>query len=292
MTPWRRAALVAALAIACGVPKEKYQAAVAEAERNMKSSDDQRQRADACEAKERDTEAYARAGEQRASELAQRLSELEKAASAASADASQQRELVAQLAKAKELLQAQSESASAEAARQRDLAERLLREKSALQAKSAEYESLASSLDKEIKAGQIKLSELQGKLTVRMGERVLFPTGSATISADGKATLRKVADAFASVRGRVIRVEGHTDDVPIHTARFPSNWELSAARAIAVVRYLQERGIDPKLLAAAGYGEYQPIASNDTPDGRAENRRIEISLAAPIQELPTAKAGP
>ncbi len=274
------------MSLACGIPKEKYQAAVDEAGRNMKSADDQRQRADACEAKERETEARAAAGEKRAAELTVRLTELEQAATAATADASRQRELVAQLAKSKELLEAQSASASAEAEHQRQLAEQLQEEKTALQAKSKEYESLASSLDTEIKAGRIKLSELQGKLTVRMGERVLFPSGSATISADGKATLRKIAEAFASVQGRIIRVEGHTDNVPIHTERFPSNWELSAARAIAVVRYLQERGIDPKLLGAAGYGEYQPIASNDTSDGRAENRRIEISLAAPLQTLP------
>ena len=282
----RALVVIATLGAACGVPKQKYQAAVDEAGRNLSSANDQRQRADACEAKERETEARAGAAEKRAAELTERLSELEKAASAASADASRQRALVAELAKSKELLEAQSVSASAEADRQRKLAEQLAEEKSALQAKSKEYESLAASLDSEIKAGRIKLSELQGKLTVRMGERVLFPSGSATISADGKATLRKIADAFASVHDRVIRVEGHTDNVPIHTERFPSNWELSAARAIAVVRYLQERGIDPALLGAAGYGEYQPVASNDTADGRAENRRIEISLAAPLQTLP------
>jgi chemotaxis protein MotB len=78
-------------------------------------------------------------------------------------------------------------------------------------------------------------------------------------------------------------VEGHTDDVPIKSAAFPSNWELSAARAIAVVRFLQDQGVDPAKLAAAGYGEYQPIAGNDTPEGRAQNRRIEITLAASVR---------
>lgn len=270
--------------LACGVPKEKYQAAVAEAERNMKSAGDERERAEACEVKQQEAE-------RRAAELSARLAQLEKAASAANADASRQRELVAELARAKETLEAQSASASAsaEAARQRELAEQLQRDKSTLQAKSKQYETLASSLDKEIQAGQIKLSELEGKLTVRMGERVFFPSGSATVSADGKATLRKISEAFAAVQGRMI-VEGHTDVVPIHNARFPSNWELSAARAIAVVRYPQEQGIDPKLLGAAGYGEYQPIATNDSPEGRAENRRIEISLAAPLEALPTASA--
>jgi chemotaxis protein MotB len=232
--------ILAALAAACGIPEAKYKAAVSEAERNMKDAGDQRQRADAAEARARDAE-------KKSTELEGRLSDVE----------------------------AKSAAAAAEAEAQRQRAE-------TLQAKSKEYETLASSLDKEIKAGQIKLSELQGKVTVRMGEKVLFPSGSATISPEGKATLKKISEAFATVKDRMIRVEGHTDNVPIHSSRFPSNWELSSARAIAVVRLLQEQGMDPKLLGAAGYGEFQPIAPNDTFDGRAENRRIEISLAAPL----------
>jgi chemotaxis protein MotB len=266
----------ATLGVGCGIPKEKYQAAVSEADRNMKGEADQRQRAEAAEAKLRETQArldetegqlrdaqaQASAGEGRATELSARLADVEQKASAA----------------------------SGEAERQRQEAESLRQERSNLQAKSSEYESLASSLDKEIKAGRIQLSELQGKLTVRMGEKVLFPSGSATISPDGKATLQKIAEAFGGVKGRMIRVEGHTDNVPIHNARFPSNWELASGRAIAVVRFLQDQGVDPSLLGAAGYGEHQPIADNGTPDGRAQNRRIEISLAAPLQEVPTAPA--
>ncbi len=233
MRAFRTVTILAALTVACGVPKEKYQAAVSESQRNMKEAGDQRQRADAAEAKLQDSE--------------RKLADLE----------------------------AQHKAAAAEAEAQRQRAE-------TLQAKSKEYESLAASLDEEIKAGRIKLSELQGKVTVRMGEKVLFPSGSATINPDGKATLKKISEAFAGVKDRMIRVEGHTDNVPIHSGRFPSNWELSSARAIAVVRYLQELGMDPKLLAAAGYGEFQPIADNGTPEGRADNRRIEISLAAPL----------
>jgi chemotaxis protein MotB len=233
-------AILAALAAACGVPEEKYKAAVSESQRNMKEAGDQKQRADTAEAHAKDADA-------KAADLSQRLSDLE----------------------------AKSAAAAAEAETQRQRAE-------TLQAKSKEYESLAASLDKEIKAGQIKVSELQGKVTVRMGEKVLFPSGSATISPEGKGTLKKISEAFAAVKDRMIRVEGHTDNIPIHSSRFPSNWELSSARAISVVRYLQDQGMDPKLLGAAGYGEFQPISPNDTPDGRAENRRIEISLAAPL----------
>jgi chemotaxis protein MotB len=293
----------AVVVVGCGVPEQKYKAAVDELQKSMHTIEEERRRADVVEKRaaeesvraevndQRSREAVARAeaAEARAAELSNRLTQLEQAVSAASADAARQREMAAELTKTRELLLAEKAAASAEADRQRQLASRLEQEKSALQARSREYESLATSLDQEIKAGRIQISELQGKVTVRMAEKVLFPSGSATISADGKAALVKVADAFKTVTGRIIRVEGHTDNVPIRTDRFPSNWELSAARAIAVVRYLQERGVDPNLLGAAGYAEYQPIAFNDTPEGRAQNRRIEISLAAPPAALPTAR---
>ena len=153
--------------------------------------------------------------------------------------------------------------------------------KAELEKKSAEYQTLASSLQGEIEAGRVEVSELKGKLTVKMKDKILFASGSATIGADGKVALKKVAEALRGVQGRVIRIEGHTDDVPTGGGAFPTNWELSTARALAVVRYLQENGVDPSRLAGAGYGQYQPIAPNDTPEGRSQNRRIEIVLAAP-----------
>lgn len=235
--------------------------------------------------------------ERQVTDLRARLDQQEQARSAlerdravAVADAAQQRVLAGQLAKTREQLEAEKAAAATEAERQRLLAARLEQEKSDLQKRSGDYQSLASSLEQEIKAGRIQLSELQGKLTVRMPERVLFPSGSDAISREGKQTLAKVAEALQAVKGRIIRVEGHTDNVPIHTDRFPSNWELSAARAIAVVRFLQEKGVEPGLLGAAGYGEYQPIGSNLSAEGRALNRRIEISLATPPAAMPQASA--
>jgi len=281
--------VVAALgAAACGVPEQKYKAALDETSKAIKDGEGQKQRADACEAKLADTS-------KRAAELAVRLSELEKASSSASADADQQRQLAAQLAKAREKLEQEKVAASLDAEQARKYSAQLEQEKTALEAqksalekKSAEYEALATSLDGEIKAGRIQVSELKGKLTVRMAEKVLFPSGSATVSKAGKETLEKIAVAFKDVKSRMIRVEGHTDNVPIKTERFPSNWELSSARAIAVVRILQDQGVEPTLLGAAGYASYQPVAPNDSADGRAQNRRIEISLAAPLSALSPA----
>jgi chemotaxis protein MotB len=267
---------LATLAAACGVPEKKYQAAVTEASRNMKSAEDASQRA--------------AAAEQKVADLTETLGQEKAAKAVAAAEAARQRALAGQLAESKEQLEAEKAVAAAEAARQRELAAQLAQEKTALEQKSKEYAALAASLDREIKAGQIQLSELQGRLTVRLAEKVLFASGSATIGKAGREALSKIAEAFHGVQGRIIRVEGHTDNLAIRTARFPSNWDLSAARAIAVVRLLQDEGVDPSLLGAAGYGEFQPVASNDTPEGRAENRRIEISLAAPLAASETRPA--
>jgi chemotaxis protein MotB len=151
--------------------------------------------------------------------------------------------------------------------------------KADLERKSSEYEQLAGSLKSEIEAGRVELTELRGKMTVKMKDKILFSSGSAALGKDGKNALKAVADALRNVQGKTIRVEGHTDDVPTAGSAFATNWHLSTARALAVVRFLQSAGVDPTKLAAAGYGEFQPVASNDTSEGRSLNRRIEIVLA-------------
>src|SRR5262249_39541887 len=143
--------------------------------------------------------------------------------------------------------------------------------KEQLEKKSSEYENLASSLKGEIEAGKIELSELKGRMTVKMKDKILFASGSARIGKEGQEGLGKVADAFKNLQGKIVRVEGHTDDVPTDPkGSFPSNWELSLGRAMAVVRYLQDRGVDPTLLSAAGYGQYHPIAPNDSPENKSQ----------------------
>ena len=160
-----------------------------------------------------------------------------------------------------------------------------------LEKKSGEYEQLASSLRGEIEAGRIELMELRGRTTVKMKDKILFASGSATIGPDGKGALRKVADALRGMQGKVIRVEGHTDNVPTGTTGpFPSNWELSTARALAVVHFFQDVGVDPTRISGAGFAEFQPIAPNDTPEGRSLNRRIEIVLVPIEGAVPAAAA--
>ena len=115
-------------------------------------------------------------------------------------------------------------------------------------------------------------------------DQVLFNFGRAAINPAGFALLDQIA-AVLSKMPYAVRVEGHTDNVPIQTRRFPSNWELSVARAVNVVKYFAEvSNIDPKRLSAVGYGESRPVASNETPPNRAKNRRVEILLLTEVKE--------
>ncbi len=148
---------------------------------------------------------------------------------------------------------------------------------------SATYEGLLEKMKGEIAKGEVTISELKGKLTLNMVDSILFDSGKSDVKAEGLAVLQKVVSILKDVRDKAIRIEGHTDNVQIGGAlarQFPTNWELSAARAINVTRYLQKQGVDSASLAAVAHGETRPIAANDTPEGRAKNRRIEIVLVA------------
>jgi chemotaxis protein MotB len=146
---------------------------------------------------------------------------------------------------------------------------------------SSTYENLLEKMKLEISKGQVTISELKGKLTVNMVDSILFDSGKAEVKEGGLEILGKVVSILKDVDDKSIRIEGHTDNVQIVGAlakRYPTNWELSAARAINVGRYLQDQGIDPGQLAAVAYGEWKPVATNDTAEGKARNRRIEINL--------------
>lgn len=146
---------------------------------------------------------------------------------------------------------------------------------------SSTYEDLLEKMKTEISKGQVTISELKGKLTVNMVDSILFDSGKAEVKQGGLEVLRKVISILKDVMDKSIRIEGHTDNVQIIGAlakRYPTNWELSSARAINVARYLQEQGIDPGLLSAVAYGEWKPVGDNDTQEGKAKNRRIEIIL--------------
>ena len=153
-------------------------------------------------------------------------------------------------------------------------------------------DELVSELEQEIADGQIQVRRLRGQLRVDMVDEILFDSGEATLKEEGQAVLKKVASVLVNAN-RVIQVQGHTDNVPIKgrlAEHFPTNWELSAARAVNVVRFLQEEaGLDPQSLSATGLSEYRPRATNDTNEGRQKNRRIEILLVPPFEPEPDSE---
>jgi chemotaxis protein MotB len=146
---------------------------------------------------------------------------------------------------------------------------------------SKTYENLMQEMKGEIAQGQITITELKGKLTLDVVDNILFASGEAEVKPEGLAVLRRVIEIVKDIKDKAVRIEGHTDNVKIGgvlARKYPTNWELSAARALNVTRYLEKQGIEPTLLAAVAYGEYKPIADNSTPEGRSKNRRIAIIL--------------
>jgi len=163
-------------------------------------------------------------------------------------------------------------------------------EKAKVEQEKLSLVALTDSLKQEMESKEIEITQLKGRLTVNLMDKLLFDSGEVEVKKGGRDVLDKIAQNLLNkYPDRPIRVEGHTDNVPIGSelrAKFPTNWELSTARATAAVRYLQDSGkVDSKRLSAIGYAEYHPIADNKSESGQAKNRRIEIILLPP--ESPT-----
>jgi chemotaxis protein MotB len=278
MVQMRRLALIAAamvVASGCLVPKDQFDQMVREAELNAQRYKTEADNAAALDKRLKEVELDAERLRQQKQELEAQLTDKE----------AERRELQQ---KNEELTALNQELAKN--------TKQLEQAKEELEKKSSEYESLAQSLKGEIQAGKVELSEMKGRMTVKMKDKILFSSGSARVGKEGEAALDKVAQALKDVKGKIIRVEGHTDSDPVDPkGDFASNWELSLARAMAVVKRLQDQGVDPTKLSVAGYGQYQPIAANNTPEHKSLNRRIEIVLAPAIGSsapTPAAEAVP
>ena len=165
------------------------------------------------------------------------------------------------------------------------LAEAAAREERAAK-RLAEYNSMLKQLKSMIDSGKLKVRIVRNKMVIELPEAVLFPSGSAKLKKEGVRVLAELGPVLASLEGREFQVGGHTDNKPIRTKRFPSNWELSGARSVDVTKLLVEYGVPGNRISAAAYADTQPVADNDTPEGRALNRRIEIALQPNLDELP------
>jgi chemotaxis protein MotB len=180
------------------------------------------------------------------------------------------------------LIQEQQDRLKAEASEKARLAQERADKEAEIQRLTRTREDLDRALQSEISKGDIRIKQVRDRLTINMVDRVLFDSGQAQVKPAGLKVLKQVSDVLTKVTDKQIRIEGHTDNVPIGPRikeRFPTNWELSTARATSVVRYLiEEGGVDRSSLSAVGYSDTKPVLGNETEDGRQANRRIEIVL--------------
>jgi chemotaxis protein MotB len=163
--------------------------------------------------------------------------------------------------------------------------EELRKAQAATEARTALYKQLIQKFKKLTDAGQLRIELRDGRMILQLPNDVLFDSGQATVKQDGQRALGQVGGVLKTLTGRKFQVAGHTDNVPIDRAKFASNWELSTARAVAVVRVLIAQGVPPEALSAGGYGEFAPLVANDTNEHKAKNRRIEITLVPAMDEL-------
>ncbi len=147
------------------------------------------------------------------------------------------------------------------------------------------YAHFVNELQKMIDGGQLTVSIEKGRIVINLPDNVLFATGRSSVNPEGQVALKQVASVLKEFSNRRFQVEGHTDNVPIKSARYPSNWELSTARALNVVHLMIKEGVDAKNISASGFGEFQPRADNETKEGRALNRRIEIIMLPNLEIL-------
>lgn len=191
--------------------------------------------------------------------------------------------MIADLTRSKQSLESQKVDLESQVSTLNQKMDAISREKEAAIANlKITYDNLVKDMETEIKGGEILITQLQDKLSVNLVDKILFSSGESIVKKDGQKILTRVGDILKKIENKQIRIEGHTDNVPIGKEleyRFPTNWELSSARATNVARYLIEKvGIDPKRISVVGYADQRPIGVNTTVAGRSRNRRIEIVL--------------
>ena len=250
--------LMALLIVGCGIPEEQYNAKVMEAEDLAQKVEKLKANNKKLKKEIEDLRAANRTLSNRLAELGENVQKLlgEKGALATDLAATKEREA------------------------------RLRKEQEAQAKRMAQYRKVIDKFNKMVSSGKLKIRIVRGQMVVEMASNILFPSGKDKLHKEGEAALTELSAILSTIKDRNFQIAGHTDNVPISSGKFKSNWELSTARAVTVVKFLQNGGVDPLQLSAAGYAEYQPAASNDTAEGKQQNRRIEIVLMPNLDELP------
>lgn len=212
-------------------------------------------------------------------ELAAKIAEME-------ADLKARSEKIDELEVQLEALGSGKEALSKDLAAKEEKLKELRKEKALAKKRLETMKNMLSKFKKLIASGKLNVKVRNGKMVLELPSAILFESGKADLSQDGEATLKEVADVLSKIKNREFQVAGHTDTDPIRNSPYKTNWELSTARALSVVLFLEKNKVASKNLSAAGYSEYQPTASNQNDKGKAENRRIEITLMPNLDELP------
>ncbi len=166
----------------------------------------------------------------------------------------------------------------------------LRKQREAADKRLAAFRELTEKFRSLVDTGKLKVTFRQGQMVLELPSGVLFDSGQASLSSGGKAALQEILDVLNDFKDRRFLIAGHTDNIPVKSRKFANNWALSTARAVSVVLYMtDEAGFSSGSVAAAGYGEFSPVADNDSEEGRAQNRRIEIILVPDLSELPGLK---
>jgi chemotaxis protein MotB len=283
--------LVLSPLVAC-VTKDQYAAALADAQ---KARDQLAASEKACQAEEADLKQQLADAQQKAQDLDQKLNDLSTADHNLQAKLDESTAISGQLRNELEKLGKNVDSILQEKGTMskalddaKGRLEELRKAQAAADARAALFKDFIRKLKSMIDAGQLRVATRAGRLVIQLPNDVLFDSGQTSVKVAGKQALSSLAKVLVTVPGRSFQVAGDTDNLPIQTQRFPSNWELSTARAVEVVHFLVSQSVNPHALSAAGYGEFDPVASSDTPDGRAKNRRIEITLQPNLDEVVAA----
>jgi chemotaxis protein MotB len=164
--------------------------------------------------------------------------------------------------------------------------EELKKAQAQAEARAAQFRKLVTQFKTLTDAGKLKVEIRENRMIIALGDKILFDPGKTDLKPEGKDALKQVTEVLKTLQNRNFQVAGHTDNIPIKSAKFRSNWDLSTARAVEVVNFMIASGMEPKRLSAAGYADTSPVALNDTPENKAKNRRIEITLVPNLDDLP------
>jgi chemotaxis protein MotB len=164
--------------------------------------------------------------------------------------------------------------------------EELKKAQAQAEARAAQFRKLVTQFKQLTDAGKLQVEIRENRMIVRLGDKILFDPGKTDLKPEGKDALKQVTVVLKELANRNFQVAGHTDNIPIKSAKFRSNWDLSTARAVEVVNFMISAGMEPKRLSAAGYAAESPVAPNDSTENKAKNRRIEITLVPNLDDLP------